>query len=127
MKTFITASLIFLSTLAYGQTLSLENPTYRSGDIEYTLSSITDFYTYVDFKRFDGDVLIETGTYRNDKPHGTWIMYSPDGEVKSTMKFNDGNRVYMQTTQEGRKVTILYHNNKPAEVTYYVAAINGTR
>ena len=121
MKALITTFWFFLTTLAYGQSLSLENPTYRSNDIEYTLIEADEFFTTIHFKKYNEGSLIETGYYRNNKPHGTWVLYDSEGNRISAMKFNDGNRISMEMNQNGRRVTILYLDNKPTEVTYYIA------
>ena len=42
------------------------------------------------YKEYKGDQIVDVGYFRNDEPHGLWVVYDPNGDTSYTAKFNEG-------------------------------------
>lgn len=110
--------LIGLSTQA--QSLDIGETTILENGNKLQLVGVADG-TLIKYMQLDdqGNTRQE-GTYLNGKPHGTWTLYLANGE-KTTMKFQNGMRVVLNTIDEkGRRVEIYYADNKPTRAIYHL-------
>ena len=116
MKTFITAAMILISSIATSQDLSIENPVYEKNGIRLELKECTEFRTLVKYQSIDtsSNRVIQEGHYRDGKRDGIWYMYDYRGNLSSTMVFRMDQRIKLTGFDEsGEETTIFYENNRP--------------
>lgn len=102
-----------------------------SAQEKLTTSTQEKFYKHIGYDDFDRPIvgyreyslegyLIQEGEYVNGKPNGIWKMYKPNGEVLSTMKFNNGDRVWLKFKRKGRQTIVYYENNLAYKTVAYL-------
>lgn len=75
------------------------------------------------WKKYKGDTLIYQGQFKNDIPYGEFIYYSPDGKVKSNVKYSENGLIANTIVfhPNGKKMaTGMYHEKlKDSIWTYF--------
>lgn len=123
MKKLLVILSLALSSMAYSQELSFENPIIETENGRFELVSADDWGNHViRYEKYSNGLIIESGRFVNGKKDGTWHQYDRNGNVVSSMEFENDTRVRMVTMSGGREVTVIYRNGKAIEVTYYLAS-----
>jgi len=121
MVKFLITTLLALTTgLASGQVLDLGESIDLENGIRLQLLDVNEGnlikYTKINI---DGSK-VQEGTYLDGVPHGVWTMYHLDGTT-SKMEYKHGKRVVMSTfDNSGRRVDIVYRDNKPIKMVSYI-------
>lgn len=68
--------------------------------------------------------LASEGTFRNGKPHGVWLNYHPNGQLKDSLNYKDGERfghqkkfseegdLILHTEESGKFGPVLFHTSQ---------------
>lgn len=122
MKGIVFCLFMAISTIAYSQELNWENPVIESGNTRYELISVDDWGNHkISYEKYFEGYLAERGTFINRKRDGIWYQYDREGNVISSMRYDNDMKVWLRTMMEGREIYIVYRNGKATEVTYYLA------
>ena len=123
MKGLVFCLFMAISAMAYSQELNWDNPVIESGNVRYELVSIDDWGNYeITYEKYFEGFLAERGSFINKKKDGVWYQYDREGNVISSMGYDNDIRQWLRTTIEGKEVYIIYQNGKATEVTYYLAS-----
>lgn len=125
MKNLLIFLFMIISYASTAQTLSWETPTAIINGAKYTLIKVDDIgNATIKYERFNNDIVAEAGLYYNNTKTGIWHLYNDKGNLLSSMKFENNNRVWMKSYQLDRNLFITYKNNKVIEVTHTLLAQN---
>lgn len=125
MKKLLIFLFMIISYASTAQTLSWETPTTIINGGKYTLIKIDDIgNATIKYERFNNDIVAEVGLYYNNTKTGIWHLYNDEGNLLSSMKFENNNRVWLKSYQLDRNLFITYKNNKVIEVTHTLLAQN---
>ncbi len=67
---------------------------------------------------YEDGKIAQTGFYRDNKPHGVWKSYNPEGEQTATALYEEGAKTGKWFFREGNKlVEVDYSKNRIMRVT----------
>lgn len=125
MKNLLIFLFMIISYTSTAQQLSWETPTTMINDAKYTLVEIDDIgNATLKYEKISCGAITETGLFYNGNKTGVWYLYDEEGNLLSSMKFENDNRVWMKSYQSDRNIFITYKNNKVTEITYTLLAQN---
>lgn len=66
---------------------------------------------------YDNGQVSQEGTYKNGKPHGTWVAYNEDGTRQSVGEYTDGKKTGKWLFWTGATLNeVAYSNSRVADV-----------